>query len=115
MLYPKPLFPEFNPLTLEDKEGIENFTKQFPPYSDFNFTSMWSYDTDNDVQFSWLNGNFVMIFRDYITKNPFYSFLGNSKPIETINALLEYSKSQNLPEELFLIPEDNIKEIQDLT
>ena len=106
-----PIFPEFKHLDITDKNRIEELTKQFPPYSDFNFTSMWSYDTDNDVEFSWLNGNFVMRFRDYITKDPFYSFLGNTKPQETITILLNYSREQKLPEKLQLIPEVNIEDL----
>ncbi len=33
-----PQFPQFKPLELTDKEDIENFTKNFPPYSDFSFS-----------------------------------------------------------------------------
>jgi uncharacterized protein len=105
------VFPNFKKITLEDKNEIENFTKKFSPYSDFNFISLWSYDTHNDVVYSWLNGNFVMRFRDYLTKDYFLTFLGNAKPKETIISLLEYSKNNNILDKLELIPEDNIKEL----
>lgn len=39
-----PKFPEFKKLELSNKEEIENFTSKFPPYSDFNFVSMWCWD-----------------------------------------------------------------------
>ena len=36
-----PEFPEFKKLELSNKEEIEKITQKFPPYSDFNFVSMW--------------------------------------------------------------------------
>ena len=78
-----PEFPEFKKLELSDKEDVEAFTKKFPPYSDFNFVSMWSWDIKGEMRLSILNGNLVVRFTDYITGDPFYSFLGNNKTNET--------------------------------
>src|SRR6266403_59073 len=111
-----PLFPTFKKLELADKEVFEQQTKKFPPYSDYNFVSLWSYNTEDDVTFSFLNDNLVMKFRDYITNEPFYTFLGTNKVQETINNLLTLSDTENVMKKLQLIPEANIltnKEIFD--
>ena len=65
-----PQFPEFKSLELSDKKDIESFTKRFPPYSDFNFVSMWSWDIKEEIRISQLNGNLVVRFTDYLTGKP---------------------------------------------
>ena len=100
-----PEFPEFKKLELADKDEIESFTKQFPPYSDFNFVSMWSWDIKGDMRVAWLNGNLVVKFTDYLTSQPFYSFLGTNKVNDTAAALIEISKVLGQKASLALVPE----------
>lgn len=100
-----PLFPKFKKLELKDKKEIEQFTRQFPPYSDYNFTSMYCYNTEDKMRVSRLNGNLVVRFQDYITGKLFYSFLGKTDSIKTADILLEYVKKKGLKPELKLIPE----------
>ncbi len=52
-----PEFPNFKKLELSDREEVESVTNKFPPYSDFNFTSMWCWDINEDMRLSKLNGN----------------------------------------------------------
>lgn len=103
-----PIFPKFKNLTIEDKEEIENITKKMPPYSDYNFASLWSYNVKNDIVISKLYQNLVVRFRDYISHQQFYSFLGRNKVKKTIDALLNHAKRENVLSKLKLIPEDNI-------
>ncbi|MBU0612294.1 DUF2156 domain-containing protein [Patescibacteria group bacterium] len=106
-----PEFPKFKKLELSDKEDIEKFTCKFPPYSDFSFISMWSWDIKNEMQVSQLNNNLVVRFTDYLTGKPFYSFLGNNKINETAEALINLSKKEGLKPELKLVPEDSIRNL----
>lgn len=106
-----PEFPEFKNIELSDAEAIENFTKDFLPYSDFNFVSMWSWDVKGEILISKLNNNLVVRFVDYLNYEHFYSFLGNNKVNETIELLLEVSKEEGLDIKLKLIPEDSLKEL----
>jgi len=110
-----PVFPEFKALELSDRESIEAFTAQFPPYSDFNFTSMWCWDTQGEMRVSQLFGNLVLRFTDYMDSHPFYSFLGNSEIVKTTEMLLDYSSEQGLVSELKLIPSVVVKETQSPT
>ncbi|OGY35168.1 MAG: hypothetical protein A3E36_00640 [Candidatus Andersenbacteria bacterium RIFCSPHIGHO2_12_FULL_45_11b] len=73
-----PKFPEFKPLEMTDREEIIGYTSKFLPYSDFNFTSMWSWDIDGKIMVSELNGNLVVNFSDYVTSEPFYSLIGDN-------------------------------------
>ncbi len=100
-----PLFPEFKDLELNDKEEFEGYTKKFEPYSDFNFISLWVYNTEDDTKISSLNNNLVIRFRDYITNEPFYTFLGINQSPDTAKILLEFSEKEGLKSELKLLPE----------
>lgn len=106
-----PTFPKLKKLALSDKKEILLLTKPYPPYSDFNFTSLWSYNVKDDIMVSVLNNNLVVRFRDYITGEQFYSFLGINNVVGTTNQLLQISRSLGQPDPyLKLIPETNIKD-----
>jgi hypothetical protein len=100
-----PEFPESKKLALNDKEEIENLTRQFPPYSDYNFTSLYCYDVEDRIQVSWLNGNLVVLFQDYMSDGMFYSFLGNNRVGETALTLLKHCAKVGLEAQLALIPD----------
>lgn len=104
-------FPQFKRLTLEDNEAIEAHTRAFPAYSDYNFTSLWAWDFDGTHELSLLNGNLVIKFTDYLTREPFLSFLGTNEPQRTVQTLLEFSVSIGLPPELHLMPESSTRDI----
>ena len=105
----KPAFPDFKKIELNDKNLFESYTSMFPPYSDYNFVSLWSYDTKSKAEFPILNNNLVIKYYDYITLEPFYSFIGNNKPLETTNTLIDLSKKMGLSPCLKLVPKHNIE------
>lgn len=100
-----PIFPKFESLHFNHKEEIEKFASIYPPFSDYNFASLWSYDTKNELKVSFLNKNLVIKFNDYITTKPFFSFLGTNKFVETCQNLLTFEKIKKNPIKLKLIPE----------
>lgn len=104
-----PQFPDFKKLEITDKLETEKITSQYPPYSDFNFISLWDYDIHKLAEISTLNNNLILKFTDYITNKPFYTFIGKYSPKETIDELLKLARKNNLENCLKLIPEDNIK------
>jgi hypothetical protein len=101
-----PVFPKFKKLELADKKEIERVTKEFPPYSDFNFVSLWSWNTHNKIRVSKLNKNIVVQFSDYVTHETFFSFIGKNKVLETTIELIAYSKKRYNKNFLKLIPEE---------
>lgn len=104
-----PQFPKFKNLELTDRERIDEFTHDYPPYSDFNFTSMWVWNISNGIQISILHDNLVVRFTDYLTGEYFYSFLGHNKPQETVDTLLEYAEKNNVKTELKFITQEGIE------
>jgi hypothetical protein len=104
-----PLFPEFKKLDLSDKAEIEAYTEQYPPYSDFEFVSLWSWNIKEDMEASWLHGNLVVRFTDYVMGNPFYTFLGDKEVNETATELLKLSEKNGYGFALGLVPEVSAK------
>jgi len=69
---------------------------------------LWSYNIENDVAISLLNDNLIIKFRDYITNEPFYTFLGTNAVENTVDSLLTLMWRFKHDEKLQLIPEKNI-------
>ena len=99
-----PEFPNFKKLEFSDRLDVEKIVRKYPPYSDFDFISMWSWNRRNGIRISDLNGNLVVYFIDYITDEPFYSFIGHSNINETAITLLKLAEENGLLKRLKLIP-----------
>lgn len=108
-----PIFPEFEKLDLAHKDTIQTVANQFPSYSDFNFISLFTWDTEGSVLVSSLNDNLVIRFTDYLDNKNFYSFLGTNKVDETVDTLVEYAKTTGEHAELMLIPHTTAMQISD--
>src|ERR1017187_6468178 len=101
-----PMFPRFKNLELQDRTVITTATECYPPYSDFNFSSLWAWNTNEKMMISQLNGNLVVLFYDYVSEQPFLSFIGKNHIAQTAWTLLTYSKQQFQSDTLRLIPEE---------
>ncbi len=106
------VFPNFEPLSLGHKDIVNKLVAKFPPYSDFNFVSLHSWNIDNSMKVSSLNNNLVVWFKDYTSKKAFLSFIGDTLVDETLRTLLDYALANSLHHELHLIPEHVVKEIK---
>jgi hypothetical protein len=98
-------FPYFKHLALEDKEPVESIISGYEPYSDFNFTSLWSYNTNNELKVSMLYNNLVIELPDYLTSKPTLSVLGQHMVDETVGELLDYGQTHGMGHGLKLVPE----------
>lgn len=98
------MFASLKNLELSDLQVIQSFTTKFQPYSDYNFVSLWVYDTNSEIKFGFINNNLVVKFTDYITSKSFYSFMGTNKIVETSSTLLDLSQQEGLGNSLKLIP-----------
>lgn len=104
----RPLFPAFKKLSLNDKSIIERYTKSFPPYSDYYFFSLWSYNTENSISYTILHNNLVVKFQEYSGDGYFYSFIGRNKIEHTVAELITLAHRHRLPAVLKLVPEECI-------
>ena len=107
-----PTFPEFKKLEITDKQEIEKTTRLFLPFSDYNFVSLWSWDTREKTKISKLNDNLVIQLQDYITNEVFCSFLGKNDIDDTITELIAHAKDLKLNPILHLIPESITRHIE---
>jgi len=105
-------FPTFSGLSLDCIEEISSFVSSLPPYSDFNPTSMWTWDTAGEIRVSWHRGNLVVQFADYITGAPFLSVCGSNDIDDTIADVIDYAREHDMPHTLRLIPEYVIEKLQ---
>jgi uncharacterized protein len=103
-----PTFPEFKRLELPDRLEIEQFTSRHPPYSDYNFVSLWCWDVHDRVLLSQLHDHLIVRFTEDVTGVPFYSFIGSNGKLslDIAEKLLIRAESEGLVPELRLIPED---------
>ena len=103
-----PQFPKFIKFNQIDKEEFQTITDQFPPYADFHFATIWVYNAEDYVLISSLNKNLVMKTKDYMTYQPFYTFIGTNDVSNTIKTLLAISEKESCMNTLQLIPEINV-------
>lgn len=99
-------FPSFKNIDLADRALIESLTADYQPVSDYSFTSLWSWAIQGRTAFSILNKNLVIRFTDYISSEPFYSFLGNTETDKTVDILLERASKEGLSPLLRLVSEE---------
>lgn len=102
---PIPRFPIFRRLEIGDRAAIEEITRSFPPYSDFGFTSLWSWDIDETCAISMLGANLVVRFKEYGSDAHFLSFLGQDAVVETAGTLLDHARQEGLQTQLKLVPD----------
>ncbi len=100
-----PRYPLSKRLELSDCTEVNALTRRFAPYSDFNFVSLWSWNTTESCSVATLNGNLVIRMSDYISGLPFYSFIGDGAPTETAIELARRMRSEGLGSNLRLVPE----------
>ena len=107
-----PLFPKFKAIKLEDGKSIRKYAAQHHPYSDFNFTNLWMWDTTRKRKISMLNGNLVVLFTDYLTNEPFLSFLGSRRCEETARALIDFARATGISPVLRFVTEESLPELR---
>jgi len=100
-----PRFPRFKQLELSDAGEVQRYALFYGPFAEFNFASLWSWNLDNSVLLSELDGNLVVRLTDYATGAVFYSLLGDSDLNRAVEALISLSCREKLQPKLQLVPE----------
>lgn len=104
-----PQFPQTKKLELSDRKEIEIITKQFPPYSDFHFNSIYSWDVYDSTQISKLNDNLIIKQIDCLTGEQFFSLIGTNSIPKTITEISSFLKQSGLLSTLKWVPEETVK------
>ena len=104
-------FPAFSKITLADKQFIDEFNAQFPPYAEWSFgTLMTWWNIFDDLEASQLDGNLV-IKSSYLTvgRAPRFTLLGDKNIDEAIEKLQHLPIA---PLELFSLPQYTVDAIK---
>src|ERR1019366_4090908 len=100
-----PEYPEYARVDSGVHEDIAEYTARYPPYSEFNYVNISSWDLVDSARVSMLNGNMVICLPDYISGTEFYSFLGDNEASITATTLLNEAEQNTSVRELRLVPE----------
>jgi hypothetical protein len=100
-----PEYPEYARVDSGVRENIIEHTAKYPPYSEFNYVNISSWDLNDSARVSVLNGNLVICLPDYMDGTEFYSFLGDNEACSTASTLLDEAELNSATRELRLVPE----------
>ncbi len=100
-----PEFPGSVPITLDVIAAFNHLASCYPPYSDFNFVSLMSWNKDGQGRVSALFGNLVIWFPHYTHDGYVVSFMGSNKIVATAQVLLGFAEQELSVNRLELVPE----------
>lgn len=95
----------FSTLKASDANAINKITAQLPPYSDFNFTSLYSWSLHSQTKFCIYNDCLFLILPDYVTQKPRYSFICKDNFGENFMLFVRWLRANSLPQTFHLLPE----------
>ncbi len=64
----------FRSIKITDRSKIESITNEYPPYSDHNFTSLWSW-CKNDASVCFFDEGAILLMQDYVSNDFFVSII----------------------------------------
>ena len=99
-------FPRFTPITLDILAEFNQHIAPHPPYSDFNFVNLMSWNRRDGGGVALLADNLVLLYPSYVDDKDFFlSFIGTRQLDHTVRTLLGFAE-QTLPaSKLQLVPE----------
>ena len=92
-------------LEIKDKKIFDEFFLTHTTYSDFNFTSLYTWDLENKCEYGFINENLTIRFQDYLTRIPFFSYLGSNKVTATVDYLVTSAEKEHIDTKLKMVPE----------
>lgn len=107
-----PRFPEFKKLELSDQKDVEAITSKYPPYSDFDFATMWSWNINEKLEISLIGNTIIIFYEDVFDGQLKVSYLGDSKiraVLQNLFGLLDDMLAVN--REINLVPEISLRSI----
>jgi hypothetical protein len=107
-------FPVFSKVTLADKQFIDDFNAQFPPFADWAFgTLMTWWNLFDDLEISRLDGNLI-VKSSYASmgKTAELTLLGVNNIDQTIETLLSYQRENDMLVGLPALPQYTIDGIR---
>lgn len=82
-------YPKFSPISIGIRNPMERILNAYEPFSDFNFTSLFCWDTDGSTGVSLINDNLLIKLPDYMTGDMIHSILGTNQIDSTMHELFK--------------------------
>lgn len=98
-------YPRYSKIRPELQQAIKNITNAYPPYSDFSFANLVSWNSSGGGRVSLLNNNLVLNYPDYTTGDHFVTFLGDYAAEATAGTLLDEAEQTTPERKLYLVPQ----------
>lgn len=103
---------ELKRLTLDDKSKIESFTAKFPPYSDFNFISLYSWSLHSQTSFYIDDEKFLLKLPDYSSQEFILSFMILKNFNKNFLEILDFLDREEITKKFDLLPEILVPQIR---
>jgi len=89
-----PIFPEFKPIEIADREPLENYFREHPPLvSEFTFTNLLGWQKVHNYQISKYKDGFLVL-KESKAKLSFLQPIVTGNPAEAVQACFEYLKEK---------------------
>jgi hypothetical protein len=108
-----PVFPQFAPLDLDDRERYEDLVGEFPPLSDISFPTLhiW-WNLEGQLTFSTINQNLLINYAlPFDEENSGWCIIGKYRLDESIRTIFDYLRAGHKPLKLVHVPEFVVKEL----
>ena len=99
-----PRFPEFVQISTVPEVELRHFLEAIPPYYDYLYSSLWSWNIDNSYRVSSIGENLVFIMRDPKSQVFFYNLIGTDDIPNCTATIFTYLESQGIEPALSLVP-----------
>lgn len=109
-----PDFPNFVPLTLEDKDKYNQLVAHYPPFADISFTNLhiW-WNLGGKLGVCVLNSNLVLNYDLSFDKpNSGWGLIGGNLIDESADTIFDYLKSHKRPAKIVHMPEFTVEQIK---
>ncbi|MEK7599708.1 MAG: phosphatidylglycerol lysyltransferase domain-containing protein [Patescibacteria group bacterium] len=108
-------FPDFSPLTLDDKDMYDSLVAKYPIYSDISFSTLhiW-WNLEDKLKISSLNNNLVFRYsQPFEPEDNGYCLVGKHEVDESIETVFKFLRGQHMAVRLVHVPEFVVDAIKD--
>lgn len=91
---------------------FNDYVRRHPPYAEFNFVNLLSWDREGRGAVSYLHDNLVLFFPDYVDDVEFISVLGANEIGKTVRQLLRFADKYLINAQLRMVPETVARQLK---
>jgi len=110
------VFPKFTPLSKVQPSEVKKIIENYEPYSDFNYVSLFSWNTDDSTKLATLNGNLIISLKNYLDDKHNLMIIGDNEIDKSLDDMFVYGNRLSPPIKVVeMVPEVVVKNIKYLS